>query len=267
MKNTNKYDPYDPENFDSEAWQEKRKRQTGIIVGILAIALVSILGTTGVFRWRVKETASPEIPSATATINTAEFFSTLYLADTVTDTALLLVGSEGAYIEIKIADVTTDTVRIQDLTRGKFQASAAALSPSGNQVAYIREEANKRTVEVIDRSGQSQTVKEVNYWVATRGKTAEPCFWSPIAWSPDGQHIAFFACNNTLSMLIVVEVAANNPLPVNKTTHSAYPGPRQLIWFDDDSLIHTQYNPDTDTTTAYRLFLDAKIDPVLVYER
>lgn len=265
-KNNTTTDFLDP-TFNQKKWEEAQRHRTGMIIGALIIAIVSILSTVGIIKWRTNETSFQESDVSVVTKDETEVFNNIYFADAFANTTLLLVGSEGDYTEIKVATTTTHTVQIQDLTRGKFRVLSAALSPTGGYVAYIREETDRRMVEIIDRSlGRGERVKAVNFWAAAQGQTVEPCFWSPIAWSPDGEHFAFFGCNSTISMLVVV-TADGEPLVVDESTHNSHPGPRQLAWLDERSLIHTQYHPDTDTTTAHRLFLNAETAPLLIYER
>ncbi len=257
-------------SLNPDEYRKSKRRWGSPYLVFVLVSVSSVLITLGVLRMPLAgiPRIAPTSP-ATAGVNDSESQSgDILVADIQGQRILLLFGTDDAYTEIKVATTTTNTRNIQELTRGKFEVLSAALSPSGDQVAYIREEGGKRTVEIIDRGvGQGKSIDPVNYWAATYGQTVAPCFWSPIVWSPDSAHFAFFGCTNTLSMLIVVEAAAGQPLPVNEITQSSYPGPRQLSWFDEASLIHTRYNPDSDTTTAYRFFLDPEVDSLIIYER
>ena len=97
-------------------------------------------------------------------------------------------------------------MQVLNLSRGRFTTNAAALSPQLDRLAYIRDENDRRTAEVITVTNSTAvTLLEKDLMDANCGSLLAPCDWSSIVWSPNGKRFAFFGCGNNLSALVFVE--------------------------------------------------------------
>jgi hypothetical protein len=244
---------YDPERVLQPKW----KWVWALVAACLLVMIVSIAGTLGVTRWLHATPAAEIEPLAKLNV---------LIAGTVDETALLLVDMHGASSQIKVASTTTDTLVVRDFTRGRFQASSAALSPVKDRLAYIREEDGHRTAVMVDLSNSnSAVVKEDDLRVSGAGTRIEPCSWSPVAWSPDGESFSFFGCGRTTSVLVVVQAETELTPVIIQKTETAQASPRQVFWLNDDSLLYTQFDPSTEETWVSRVSAKADAVPLSVY--
>lgn len=230
-----------------------------IMIGLLGIVL-GVGVTLGLVRWQANPVgllpAAPSELKADATI-----------AGAIDEVALLLVDTDATTSQIKIAKTTTDTVVVQDVTREKVRALAAALSPHKDQVVYLDEEDGNRAAAVIDiDTGLSRTLSRDKLAWAAQGNRVEPCSWSPVAWSPNGEHFAFFGCSSTASILVVVAAGTELTPVVLKNTEAGQEPSRQVFWLDDEHLIYTHLDTATKQMRISRTGIQAKAVPVSIYE-
>ncbi|MBE7553149.1 MAG: hypothetical protein HS126_18915 [Anaerolineales bacterium] len=260
-------DPSQNEELNKYAFQYdpqqvlRPKRQTGwIIIGVLLCILLGVAGTLGVIRW-LNLPVSNALPESTPVAD-------LIIAGAVNETALVIIDTHNESSQLKIANTTTNTVVIQDLTRGKLKALAASLSVQKDRVAFIKEEDGHRDVIVINTgTGLTTPLERAKLIVPTLGTQIEPCSWSPIAWSPDGARFSFFGCDKTTSMLIVVEAQTElTPVVLTNTQATQTPN-RQAVWLNNENLLYTHLDPTTEQTWISRIGILTDSVPFPVYGR
>jgi phage tail tube protein FII len=253
---------FDPVEASKAKWQSL----TWIIAAIAFIA-VGVAGTLGFVRADPFELG---ISNAASDLSAGqhEAEADVKIIDTVDETVVLLVGELGSYQEVKVAFTTEDTVKVQDVTRGQFETSSAALSPSQERLAYVREEADQQTVEIIDLEDGVRSVVNPNHlWDDAEKIQLEPCAWSQINWSTDSQRFAFFACYQNLSELIVIDAVPLIESTTITATRGTTPVPRQFRWIEEDALVYTQYDPISEQTAVRRIEIGSDTQPLLIYER
>ena len=246
-------------NYDPDKVLQPQRKWGWILACALLLVALSVAATLGVTRL-VHAPSSPAIePTVSADV---------VIAGTIDEMALLLIATNGSSSEIKVASTTANTVIVQDLTRGRFRALAAALSPQKDRVVYLQEEEGHRAAIVIDLDSGSVTVVEKDKLRdAAGGANLEPCSWSPVVWSPNGTRFCFFGCDRTTSVLVVVEAETELTPVVIKKTESAQKPPRQVFWLDNDSLLYTHFDVSTKQTWVRRIEARSASDPLSVYGR
>jgi hypothetical protein len=245
---------YDPE----QVLQPKRSWHWILLGGLFFVAL-GVAATLGVMHLVSGPSTSVLEPTVRADLR---------IAGTVDEKALLLIDIGGPSSQIKVATTTTNTVVIQDLTRGRFRAITAALAPQKDRLAYLREEEGHRSAIVIDLdSGSDTKVGEDKLWAAADGATIEPCSWSPIVWSPDSTRFCFFGCDKTRSVLVIVEAETELTPVVVKNTETAQNPPRQVFWLDNQNILYTEFDFTTEQPKVSRIGACSHCAPLSVYER
>jgi len=123
-----------------------------------------------------------------------------------------------------------------------FTAKFPTLSPSGEQVAYLSE-ANGVHIEVVlltSDTRQFVTATIMDTFLSARQMTGlSVCSWSPVHWSPDETHLAFFAClqDPEVSYAAVVDLLSDPP-PIVWLEKDGIPEyERSLIWLDSTHLL------------------------------
>ena len=246
-------------NYDPDKVLQPQRKWGWILACALLLIALSVAATLGITRL----IRAPSSPAIEPTIK-----ADVVIAGTVDETALLLIATDGSSSEIKFASTTTNTVIVQDLTRGRFRALAAGLSPEKDRVVYLHEEEGHRAAIIVDlNSGSITAVENDKLWTAAGGTKLEPCSWSPVSWSPDGARFCFFGCDRTTSVLVVVEAETELTPAVIKNTESTQKPPRQVFWLDNDSLLYTHFDPSTKQTWVRRIEARSASDPLPVYGR
>lgn len=245
-----------------ESWANKQTWEWGWVVAGSLIALVTAALTLGLVQLWFN--SRPLLLSAQLKPETS-----LPLAGAAGETTLLLLKPDDSSSQLKLAKTTTDTVTIQNVIRERGQILTAALSPQEKHVVYIKEEGGYKALTVIDLvTGQSTPLERGKLGQTSQGIQIEPCPWSPLAWSPDGGHVAIFGCSRTASAVVVVPAETQSTAAtVLKKTEAAPNPPRQLFWLDNASLIYTHLDTSTDQVQISRISIQADATPLAVYHQ
>ena len=140
------------------------------------------------------------------------------------------------------------------VSQGDTTATNPALSPDGEQVAYVTERDGEQLVIVSLTSNTRRTVRAGQIQDADGDDGLDGmrlCPWTPIAWAPTGDRIAFFGCaeDDSLSVVLVGELSGPAiSLTVVARSKVESSATRQLSWLDDTQLVVS--TPADDTQQA-----------------
>jgi hypothetical protein len=124
-------------------------------------------------------------------------------------------------------------------------AANPALSPDGVQVAYVSKRRGGQVVLASVMDNTPPVILENQVQMLSQSMNMNElrvCPWTPIAWSPKGDRIAFFVCSpDPPSSLIVISVVTIGNPTLNLVTGSEakFANTRQFIWLDDMNIITT----------------------------
>jgi len=217
------------------------------IVGVIAILLVcavvvSLLGlenrTGEIIRLLFQQSTAQELspPVLTTIVDTRE--NLVLMSDKVDDVSRILVQRSGQEPWLLLSG--NDTT-----------ATNPALSPDATRVVYLSQlDGGKIVITPID-GGAQQTLPAIDIrdiGLTQNASLLQFCPWTPIAWNPAGDRLAFFGCdpNRPFSTVIVSGILGSQEKPdtvpggVAESTEV-----RQVIWLNDTQLIVTV--PVTDT--------------------
>ena len=243
----------------AETLRRERSQLWIILLLVLILLAALVIMASGVLRLprAVPSVAIPRQPTPE-----------LLVAGAADGKALLLVGEGSTYRQVKMATVSTDTVKVEDLSRGRAQVLAAALSLKGGLVACIREENGHRLAVTLDiATGRESALPADKLANPVGGPPLEPCSWSPVVWSPDGSRFSCFACDAARSFLVIVNARGELSPIVLQKTQSGQEHVRQVQWLDDQALLYTQLDAQTRQVSAWWVRPEADFEPVLVYGR
>jgi len=244
--------------FDPEQYERPKSQWPWLVGGAILLIVATVAVTLGRLR--------PLSPSPGSQTPQRQMTSvSLSVAGVIGEKVVILAGGDGQYSSIQVADTSPQAIQVLNLTRGRFATNAAMLSPQKDRLAYIRDEAGRRTAEVITITNSiSVGLSEKELSDANGGVPLAPCAWSPIVWSPNGKRFAFFGCGNNLSALVCVDGTDKlTPIVLKQTDAAAVA--RQVFWLDDDSLLYTSYDPTTGQAKVHRVAAVAGAAPLLVY--
>lgn len=127
----------------------------------------------------------------------------------------------------------------RNISESDSTARNAALSPDGEQVAYL---SGSSSSEIVLKSLITDSQKLVQGQVkspaiASKELPTTICKWSPVRWSPDNEHIALFLCESLdrefPSYLVVATIVVSKPTitawPSEKVVQNGMP---DAIWLN-----------------------------------
>jgi hypothetical protein len=151
------------------------------------------------------------------------------------------------------------------VSRDDGTAASPALSPDGRWVAY-RSTLNEPTVVAValEQSGRivftCENVTEAGEETGVKMTTI--CPWTPVAWSMDSTHLAFFGCGDDPphSRVVVVELDLDTETPaftptIMTGTIANGLEPRQLLWVGSEQVSVTFPSTDPDQPESVKLFI------------
>ncbi|GEM_PF-2743508 len=146
----------------------------------------------------------------------------------------------------------------QILSGADYTACRSSLSLSGTRVAYFSrlEEPHIAVVSLITDTHLTLTATVFDTTVSSRQLSGMViCDWSPVAWSSDENHLAFFVCTPDSSISYVVAAALDDPSPrivwVENTPFGK--GERSVIWLDVKTLLVGNPSPSGTKIVAMSL--------------
>jgi len=150
----------------------------------------------------------------------------------------------------------------QLVSRDDTAATNPALSPDGERVTYVTERDDGQLVIVSIIADTRRTIDADQ--VQDAGDSIgfdemQVCPWTPIAWAPTGNRIAFFGCTKEASLSVVLVGDLSDPaipLTVIARSKAEVSAVRQLKWLD-----HTQLIVSTPATDAQRAAVSTFVVP------
>jgi hypothetical protein len=137
-----------------------------------------------------------------------------------------------------------------------------ALSMNGTHVAYVSELDDGQIVIVPLNGDDRYTLSADDVKDAGKNDGFDElaiCSWTPLAWAPDNDMIAFFGCaeDNSLSVVITADLTTTPPdLDIIGNSRINSSDERQLRWLDDAKLVVSSpavgQQPATITTFEVR---------------
>jgi hypothetical protein len=127
------------------------------------------------------------------------------------------------------------------VSRDDLRAKFPALSPDGRRVAYNSQSNDGRIVIVSLDVNNVDSLPTDQIKAATESKNLGPmtlCAWSPVAWSPDNQRLAFFVCGTNPSRSMVMTNSMGQPgIDVVAGTLLNTALPRGVLWLQSDTVL------------------------------
>lgn len=229
-------------------------RSMGMV--ILVVAAISALVTAGVIQLVNREFGS----------EASRGQDDIKLISVSQQLAVVLASAEGRR-EIKLLD--TQSLIVQDITRGQPTALTAALSPDGKRLAFMSDSPDGATVSVVEVEG-GKPLSLAALTVLTAGKAVNfdhfaVCNWTNISWSTDNARFLVFGCDKDESAVIIVDADQPLDLMVLANTRATQEGPREAIWLNDHEILFSQRNDSTGQTSLKKISADTQSHPVLIY--
>jgi hypothetical protein len=139
----------------------------------------------------------------------------------------------------------------RNISKDDFTVKNPALSSDGSRVAYLSEKDKPHIVitSLITEPQRVLTDIRLDPKLKTQNIPTIICPWSGIRWSPDEEHIAFFACSDqeASGSYAVVLNLNTDPVTVIWSEENEVKGTeRDLIWLDKANLIIRTYDAEKD---------------------
>lgn len=162
-----------------------------------------------------------------------------------------IVGAhEGKILMVeRVGDVSRVMVKRADhvpwlvISQDDVSASQPAFSPDGTAVAYVSgRDAGQIVIVPLSGTDTRAITSDAISRAASQQEKIGLCSWSPVAWSPDGKRLAFWACagDKAFSMLLVADLTQAGPsLQVVAGSTLTTGGQRAVRWLDDTRVLTT----------------------------
>jgi len=179
----------------------------------------------------------------------------------------VVMVSTGEHREIKLLD--TQNLLVQDVTRGQSTALTAALSPSGERLAYVTRSTDALIVFVVEvKGGRPMSLPASALLKAGEDvgfSNLSICEWTSVSWSDDGSRFLIFTCQKDESAITVVSVGRTLTPVILVDTLTTQQGPRQAIWLNDYEILFSQGSDAAGKTSLRRISANADALSVLIY--
>jgi hypothetical protein len=228
-----------PGFVDDAATKPKPIGRVLLIIAVITAFVVGLIGYVrrGSFATVVGRALFPSTPSTT-------------LVDSY-NRLVLMLEQDGDYgrVIVQKSDQGGWLLVSQDDTT----ATSPILSPTGQEVAYVSRRNGGQVVAVSLITGTrrligTKRIGDVGRHVGLGSMVL--CSWTPIAWSPKGDRIAFFACaeDNSFSVATVADLLDPTiTLSVIGQSKTKTSDARQIKWLDATQLVIS--TPDKDQST------------------
>ena len=165
---------------------------------------------------------------------------------------ILMLEQSGSFSRVVVEP--SDQASWLLVSRDDTTATNPALSSDGKQVAYVTERDGGQLVIVSIITDTRRTIEADQ--VQDAGDSVgfdemQVCPWTPIAWAPTGNRIAFFGCTKDTSLSVVLVGDLSDPaipLTVIARSKAQASAVRQLKWLDHTHLVVS--TPATDAQQA-----------------
>lgn len=169
------------------------------------------------------------------------------------DSLSLLDARQGVALMLrKNSNETSVVARVEGqstwllISQDDTTVSNPALSPTGQQIAYLSQQAGGQIVIVPVYQGQQYTISRDSLTALDLG-VLKFCDWTPLVWHPTAKYLAFIACQKQekYSIVVVADLTVSPPThQIVADSLSDSDRPRQLHWLDDQQLIFTLPQPN-----------------------
>jgi hypothetical protein len=223
---------------------------------VLIVATLSALLTAGATQWFEHRSSS----------ETSQLQNDIKLVGASQQLAVIVVSAEERR-EIKLLDA--QSLRVQDVTRGQTTALAAALSPDGENLAYVSDSPDGAMVSAVEVKGGEPLPLTASAVLRAGEDTGFShlvvCRWTDISWSTDSSRFLIFGCEKNKSAIIVVSVGQALAPVVLADTCATQEGPREAIWLNDCEVLFSQRNDATGQASLKTISADDRGSPLLIY--
>jgi Tol biopolymer transport system component len=228
-----------------------------IAIVILAVAAVSALLTAGTIQLVNRERGSKVADQLRDDIELVG----------VSQQLAVVVVNAGERREIKLLD--TEDLLVQDITRGQTTALTAALSPDGENLAFVSDSPDGPAVSLVNVKGGSP-ISLVGSALLKAGEDAgfnrlSICEWTNVSWSNESSRFSVFGCQKDESVIVVVNIGRTLDPVALADTRSKQEGPRKAMWLNDREILFNQKSEARGKTSLWKILADADASSVVVY--
>jgi hypothetical protein len=173
---------------------------------------------------------------------------------------ILMLEQSGSFSRVVVEP--SDQASWLLVSRDDTTATNPALSSDGKQVAYVTERDGGQLVIVSIITDTRRTIDADQVQDAGDSigfEKMQVCPWTPIAWAPTGNRIAFFGCTKDASLSVVLVGDLSDPaipLTVIARSKAQASAVRQIKWLD-----HTHLVVSTSATDAQQAIVSTFVVP------
>ncbi|MBN1934716.1 MAG: hypothetical protein JW934_08615 [Anaerolineae bacterium] len=242
MQELSDHDNFQPPKSLNDLKSPKPQRRWGVLVVatlviIIIIVVPLIIGLGQKLKWwanlsLLKVSTEPE--------------QAVYIAGRSESGILMTIDNRGVR---EVALVISDTWHIENLSQGITYQAEPVISPKGDRVVFIGGEDSAREIKIVPRKGTVYTIVK-DQDVKEKGNGDIPdlhiCTEHGLKWSPNGKLLAFFACKENISVLMIREVDTQE-LKMIPNTRNESERTRTFAWLDDKRIVFSeQASPKAD---------------------